>query len=85
MKLFIILSVLTLSTAISAKTTAKSFGAELLNDVKADVESDDATFRKKSASRAPASVKPTPISMEKEQKKNGKIEKNLNQIGKPSW
>lgn len=85
MKIFFILFSLTLSTAISAKTTAKSFGAELLNDVKADVKSDDATFRKKSASRAPASVKPTPISMEEEQKQNEKLEKNLNQIGKPSW
>jgi len=78
MKLLLLISLSLVSFTVAAKKPAKDFGAELLNDVKAEVKKDESTFKKAAPSRAPASI-PTPVAEELP------LDKKTNQLGKPTW
>ena len=84
MKLILIITLIISATAQAEP--AKILSAELLKGVSADVKKDDSAFRKTSPFRAPASVDASPNEiLIEEQKSQEKIQRNLNQLGKPSW
>lgn len=87
MKSLLFLALVCSAAAFAKKPTSKNVGADLLKEVSADVKKDDSVFQKQGPSRGPASVQeasPTEVLI-RDQKASEKIDRNMNQIGKPSW
>ena len=87
MKLFILVASLVFSQSVLAKSKASGLSAELLKSVKEDVAKEQSGLRRQGPSRGPASVSETSPTQQavEEQKANEKLQRNLNQIGKPQW
>lgn len=85
MKHLFVLSLCLMPFSVSAAKSTADFGKALLDDMKVEVSKDDGAYKKAAPSRAPASLPASPMQLDHEQKQNEKLNKNLNQIGKPTW
>lgn len=84
MKLISFAFALFCAVAALAKTDATLFSQTVREDIKQDLNKNQETYRVNG--RSPASVGPSPVEViQQEQKSLDKVEKQLKQVGRPTW